>query len=129
MVVRRGTGNFYSSELGKSLSDFSVGDIFTEKAFFSTAIHPKSGMFYDINMVIVVPKGAKGIYAEPFSHYTDSGKFSFADNPKHAVLWDGVTKETVRSEMEWIGNRGSRLKVLKKKGNTIYFQLLEQVQD
>ncbi|HKM05922.1 MAG TPA: hypothetical protein VJ869_02935 [Sphaerochaeta sp.] len=46
-----------------------------------------------------------------------------------ATLWDGVTKEQVRSEMEWIGNRGSRLKVLKKKGNTIYFQLLEQVQD
>lgn len=129
MVVRRGVDNFYSSEVGKSLSDFNVGDIFTEKGFLSSAIHPEAGMTKDINMVIVVPKGAKGIYAEPFSHYTDYGKFKFSDNPKNATLWDGVTKEAIREEMEWIGNRGSRLKVLKKKGNTIYFQLLEQVQD
>ena len=102
MVVRRGVGDFYSSEVGKSLSDFSVGDIFTEKAFLSTAIHSEAGMSRNINMVIVVPKCSKGIYAEPFSHYTDSGKFSFADNPKHAVLWMD-NERGVRSEMEWIG--------------------------
>lgn len=129
MVVRRGVDDFFSSEVGKNLTDFSVGDIFTDKAFLSTAIHQKAGMFKEVNLIIVVPKGAKGIYAEPFSHYTDHGKFKFKDNPKEAILWDGIMKEEVRSEMEWIGNRGSRLKVVKKKGDTIYLQLLEQVQD
>lgn len=50
-------------------------------------------------MIIVVPKGARGAFAEPFSHYTDSLKFDWETD----ILWDGKSKETIRGEFEWIG--------------------------
>lgn len=122
MVVRRGTGNYFISELGKDLSMVSVGDEFTDGAFLSTAAHRSKGFHKSINMVIVVPKGARGVFAEPFSHYTDSYKFGYDGD-----IWDGVSKETINSEFEWIGQRGSRFKVLKVDGSTIYLQMIGQL--
>ena len=114
MVVRRGTSNFYIPELNKDLNMVSVGDEFTDGAFLSTAVHRTKGFHTSLNMVIVVPKGARGAFAEPFSHYTDSHRFNF-----NGKIWDGVSKESIQSEFEWIGQRGSRFKVLKVDGNTI----------
>lgn len=122
MVVRRGTGNYYIPELGKDLSMVSVGDEFTEGGFLSTAAHRDKGFGGSINMVIVVPKGARGAFAEPFSHYTDSYKFDF-----EGQIWDGASVETIEHEFEWIGQRGSRFKVLKVDGSTIYLQMIGQL--
>lgn len=123
-VVRRGVDNYMINELGYDLSKLKTGDVFTDKAFLSTAVHREKGFFYEYNFVICVPKGAKGFYAEPLSHYTDSCKFNYRTND----LWDGKSVETIGSEAEWIGQRGCQFKVLKKSGKTIYLQMIGQLQ-
>ena len=122
MVVRRGTDSFYVQELGKDLSQVQVGDVFTDKAFLSTAAHREMGFTRQINLVITIPKGAQGAFAEPFSHFTDSHKFDY-----NGRLWDGVSKESIRSEFEWIGQRGCQFKVTKVQGGTIYLRLIGQL--
>lgn len=123
MVVRRGTNSYYIPELSKDLSMVQPGDIFTDGAFLSTAAHRGKGFFMNYNMIIVVPKGARGAFAEPFSHYTDSLKFSWDTD----ALWDGKSKETIRGEFEWIAQRGCRFKVFKVEGRNIYMQLIGQL--
>ena len=124
-VVRRGTGDYHIPAIGKRLSQVQAGDEFVDGAFLSTAVRTDKGLGGTYNMVIVVPKGAQGMYAEPFSHYTDSLRYDYASNN----LWNGVTKESMGREREWIGQRGSKFRVLKKKGNTIYLQLIGQLFD
>lgn len=121
MVVRRGTGNYTIPELGKSLSDVNPGDEFIDGAFLSTACHPTKGFFDSLNMIIYVPKGAEGIFAEPFTHYNDSGCYDYSSN-----LWDGKEKKSIGGEFEWIGQRGSRFRVIRKTGNTIHLLLIGQ---
>ena len=124
MVVRRGVKNFYVPDLGKDLIQVKSGDVFIDKGFLSTACHREKGFNMPINMVILVPKGARGAFAEPFSHYTDSHKFDFESK----TIWDGSSKEEIRSEFEWIGQRGSQFKVISIDGGTIYLQLIGQLQ-
>ena len=122
MVVRRGTNDYYIPEIGKNLSETKVGDIFIDGGFLSTSAHRVTGFFKEFDLVIYVPKGAMGVFAEPFSHYTDNCKFSYKGS-----LWDGVSKEVVNTEFEWIGQRGSRFRVVKKAGNTIYLEMIGQL--
>ena len=124
-VVRRGTGDFPIKALGKNLGDVQPGDEFVDGAFLSTAVRVDKGFHETYNLVIVVPKGAQGMYVEPFSHYTDSLRFDYSSNR----LWDGVTKESMGGEREWVGQRGSKFRVLRKKGNTIYLQMIGQLYD
>lgn len=124
MVVRRGTGSYFIPELGKDLIQVKPGDVFTDGGFLSTACHRDKGFGGVVNMVIFVPKGARGAFAEPFSHYTDNNKFDF--NSKS--LWDGNSKESINSEFEWIGQRGSKFRVISVEGGTIYLQLIGQLQ-
>lgn len=123
-VVRRGVSNFTIDSLGYDLGNLKKGDVFVDKGFLSTAVHRHKGFPESYNLVIVVPKGAKGVYAEPFSHYTDYHKFDYDDG----VIWDGKSVEKINSEMEWIGQRGCQFKVLKKQGKTIYLQMIGQLQ-
>ena len=122
MVVRRGVGNYLDKFSGKLLSSLTEGDEIVDYGFLSTAIADKYGFTGTFNLVIAVPQGAQGVYAEPFSHYTDSGKFEWENN----ALWDGLSKETLRHEMEWIGQRGAKMRVLKIEGQTIYLKIVEQ---
>ena len=124
MVVRRGVGSYFIPELDKELLQVKAGDIFIEKGFLSTSCHRDMGFGDDVDMVIFVPKGARGAFAEPFSHYTDSNKFSFSTKR----IWDGNSKEDIDNEFEWIGQRGSKFKVVGVEGRTIYLQLLGQLQ-
>ena len=122
MVVRRGVGNYLDKFSGKLLSSLTEGDEIVDYGFLSTAIADKYGFTGTFNLVIAVPQGAQGVYAEPFSHYTDSGKFKWENN----TLWDGSSKETLKHEMEWIGQRGAKMRVLKIEGQTIYLKIVEQ---
>ena len=122
MVVRRGTNDFPIKSLGKDLSQLKEGDEFVDGAFLSTSVRTDKGFFRNYNLVIVVPKGAQGVYAEPFTHY-GGGHFDYSS--KH--LWSGKTKETMGGEREWIGQRGSKFRVLRKQGNTIYLQMIGQL--
>lgn len=122
-VVRRGVNDFAIKELGYNLSNVKVGDVFVDKGFLSTAVHRKKGFFQRYNLVICVPKGANGFYAEPLSHFTDNYKFNYQTK----TLWDGKSVEKIGHEAEWIGQRGSEFKVLKKEGNTIYLQMIGQL--
>lgn len=124
MVVRRGTSSYFIPELGKDLIQVKPGDVFTDGGFLSTACHRDKGFGGTVNMVIFIPKGARGAFAEPFSHYTDNYKFDF--NSKS--LWDGNSKESINSEFEWIGQRGSKFRVISVEGRTIYLQLIGQLQ-
>lgn len=126
-VVRRGTKDFDIPELGCRLKDVKAGDVFTDKAFLSTSVHRECGFSSPFNLIILVPKGARGFYAEPFSSFTDDGRFTYGGEGGKPVLWNGVSKEAIRTELEWIGQRGSRLKVLKRDGDTIYMQLEGQL--
>ena len=123
-VVRRGVNDYAINELGYNLSSVKVGDVFVDKGFLSTAVHRNKGFNQNYNLVICVPKGAKGFYAEPLSHYTDQCKFNYQTKN----LWDGKSIETIGGEAEWIGQRGSQFKVLKKSGRTIYLQMIGQLQ-
>ena len=51
---------------------------------------------------------------------------SFDFNSKS--LWDGNSKESINSEFEWIGQRGSKFRVISVEGGTIYLQLIGQLQ-
>lgn len=124
MVVRRGTGDYAIKAIGKMLSEVEEGDVFTEPAFLSTAAHRDKGFFKSLEMVILVPKGARGAFAEPFSHYNDSCSAYDYDYDR---IWDGKTKQSIEDEFEWIGQRGSQFKVLKKTGNRIILQLIGQL--
>lgn len=123
-VVRRGVNDYAINELGYNLSSVKVGDVFVDKGFLSTAVHRNKGFNQNYNLVICVPKGAKGFYAEPLSHYTDQCRFNYQTKN----LWDGKSIETIGGEAEWIGQRGSQFKVLKKSGRTIYLQMIGQLQ-
>lgn len=124
MVVRRGTNNYTIKAIGKWLSEVEEGDVFTEPAFLSTSAHRDKGFFKNLEMVIVVPKGARGAFAEPFSHYNDSCSAYDYDYDR---IWDGKTKQSIEDEFEWIGQRGCQFKVLQKTGNRIILQLIGQL--
>lgn len=121
MVVRRGTGDYYIPELGKNLSNVNAGDVFIDGAFLSTACHKTKGFSNTYNMVIVVPKGACGIFAEPFTHF-NYGNYDYQGN-----IWNGNDKCGIGSEFEWIAQRGCRFRVLSKKGTTIYLEIIGQL--
>lgn len=123
MCVRRGVDSYPIKELGKDLGELQAGDQFVEGGFLSTACNPKNGLFCDYELVIAVPKGAKGVYAEPFTHYNDFYKYDFRNN----VIWDGITDEVFGSEIEWIGQRGAKFEVVKKVGKTIYLKIIAQL--
>ena len=126
IVVRRGTSDYPILSLGYNLSNVKVGDKFVDGGFLSTSAYRGTGFFKEYEMIIVVPKGAQGAFAEPFSHYTDSGKFDFGDYDS-PNLWDGKSKENIGGEFEWIGQRGCEFQVIKKEGKKIYLQLTGQL--
>jgi hypothetical protein len=129
MVIRRGVNDFKIGELGyDSLDKLKIGDVFTDKAFISSSMHRSTGFFREYDLIIVAPKGAQGVFAEPFSHYTDNYKFQYNNDTNKANLWNGKSKETIKGEFEWIGQRGGKFKVLEKQGKTIYLQLIGQLQ-
>lgn len=121
LVVRRGTNDFPIESLGKKLSNLEVGDVFNDGAFLSTAVHKTKGFERNYELVVVYPKGAMGVYAEPFSKYND-GYFSYKSN-----IWNGLEDVGIGGEQEWIGQRGSRFKVIKKSGNKIFLQVIGQL--
>lgn len=114
LVVRRGVNNYYIPEIGKDLRDIVIGDEFTEPGFLSTAVHRDKGFYESYNMIIIVPAGTPGFYAETCSHYNDNGKYYYTGD-----IWDGATKETIGGEQEWIGSRGYRFRVYARNGRDI----------
>lgn len=122
IVIRRGVGEYRIPELSKYLGNVKPGDEFIDGAFLSTGLHREKGFHDTYDLRIVVPKGSKGIFAEPFSHYTDNCKFDYEDS-----IWDGKSKEYIGTEFEWIGQRGSKFRVLKVQGNTIYLEMIGQL--
>ena len=122
MVVRRGTSNYNIPQLGKYLSEVEVGDVFSDGGFLSTAAHRSKGFHMAYEMVICVPKGAQGAFAECFTHYNSKCYDFQTDN-----LWDGDEKARIGREFEWIGQRGCQFKVLKKEGSRIFLELIGQL--
>lgn len=135
MTIRRGSSDFHIRGLMKYLYEVEPGDEFVDGGFLSSSMHPSFGFGGSINMIIFVPKGSMGIYAEPFSHY------GYSPGGTHGNF-DGKT-DTVKAygsgtEYEWIGQRGSKFRVVKKeKGDTfstgasttIYLELIGQLYD
>lgn len=124
MVVRRGVSDYKMTDLKKYLSQVQVGDEFTDGAFLSTACHREKGFFEPLEMIIVVPKGARGVFAEPFSHYNGH---NCAYDFEMDELWNGKDKQSIGGEFEWIGQRGCRFRVFKKVGSRIYLELIGQL--
>lgn len=118
MIVRRGVYDYPIPEIGKSLSDVQVGDEFVEPGFLSSAVHRDKGFFQTYNLIIVIPAGTPGYYAETCSHYNDGDKdgnrYNWTSN-----IWDGKYKAGIGGEMEWIGSRGYRFRVYARNGYDI----------
>lgn len=125
IIVRRGVSNYNIPEISKTLDELTVGDEFTEGGFLSTGLHRNKGFHCEYDFRIIIPKGSKGIFAEPFSHYNDGcSKYNFS-----GTLWNGRDKQTYGSEFEWIGQRGSRFRVVRVDGNTIYLEMISQLNE
>lgn len=122
MVVHRYTGDFPIKALGKNFSQLAEGDEFVDGAFLSTAVKDGYGLHNTYDMFIVVPKGAQGIYAEPFTYF--NGKHYDYTQKK---LWNGKDRAMFGGEREWIGQRGSKFRVLRVDGNKLYVQLIGQL--
>lgn len=124
LVVRRGTDDFPIPRIGKRLSELEEGDIFNDGAFLSTAVHKTKGFHSNTHeLVIVFPKKSMGLYAEPFTKYNGN---SYDYKGK---LWNGKDVASIGCEQEWIGQRGSRFKVIKRVGRKIFVQLIGQLYD
>ena len=123
MVVRRGTGDYFIPELGKRLSEVRVGDEFTEPAFLSTSVQKYNGFFRSYNLIIVMPKGTPGYYAETCSYYNGhdpKGNYYSSGHNAKKNIWDGKFKPgRIGGEQEWIGSRGYKFRVYAVSGSTI----------
>ncbi|MBQ6503204.1 MAG: hypothetical protein IJI57_04755 [Flexilinea sp.] len=88
------------TELTKAINNGKIMDIAN---FMSTSAVQKSGFTDTFEMKIFVPKGSKGVYAEPFSaHGILSGS---------GTLWDGKEEQSqFGDEFEIILQRGYKLK-------------------
>ena len=135
MTIRRGSGNYHIRGLMKYLSDVEPGDEFVDGGFLSSAMHPSFGFGGSINMIIFVPKGSMGIYAEPFSYF---GKSPGGTHGNFDGKTDVVKNYGAGHEYEWIGQRGSKFRVVKKEekdtfstgaSTTIYLELIGQLYD
>ncbi len=123
MVVRRGTGDYFIPELGKRLSEVKVGDEFVEPGFLSTAVQKYQGFFRSYNLIIVMPKGTPGYYAETCSYYNGKdpkGNYYSSGYNARKNIWDGKFKPNyIGGEQEWIGSRGYKFRVYAVSGSTI----------
>ena len=123
-VVRRDLDDYFDKGVGKNVSQLGVGDIITDKGFLSTTVKKTSVIANtNVHFVICVPEGAQGLYLEPFSRFTDSGCYSFT-----GTLWNGTTKESLGNELEWLGQRGTKMEVIKRKGNFVYLKIIGQLE-
>lgn len=128
--------NAFIGKFGVDLRDLTarqlkgmVGKIGTNAPFTSCGIAKGTG-FSDEQVILNIycPKGTKGIYTEPYSHYGDGGY------GEAGFKWDGKSRLSAGynpgSEMEFILQRGAKFRITKieKKGHRYYIDvdLIEQ---
>lgn len=88
-----------------------------EKAFLSCGSSKGKGFSGEVITNMYVPKGTKGAYVEPISHYGNGNSY---DN------WDGLTRQSsVSGENETLLQRGTKFRVTKveKKGSQWYIDV------
>jgi DNA-binding CsgD family transcriptional regulator len=82
LTVVRGLGSFqYDVSPGK----LWPGKVLTDKGFASTSVNVGGG-FGGQKLVIRVPKGAKGLFVRPLSHYAGEDEFLLPRNSKFKVI-------------------------------------------
>jgi len=100
-------GNYTEKQMQQAL----VGKKAVNHAFTSTGISRDAGFGGNIKYVIYAPKGTKGIYAEPQSHYGDTtGGYSGTPVPKNKqdkIYKKGQKIYDVGREAEIILQRGT----------------------
>lgn len=106
-----------------------IGKVGTNAPFTSCGITKGAGFSHEqVILNIYCPKGTKGIYTEPYSHYGDGGY------EEAGFKWDGKSRLAAgykpSGEMEFILQRGTKFRITKieKKGNKYYIDvdLIEQ---
>ena len=128
--------NAFIGKFGVNLDDLTarqlkgmVGKIGTNAPFTSCGITKGTGFSSkQVILNIYCPKGTKGIYTEPYSHYGDGGY------GEAGFKWDGKSRLSAGynpgSEMEFILQRGAKFRITKieKKGHRYYIDvdLIEQ---
>jgi hypothetical protein len=135
MWVQRGVGTISVEKIfGINLNradiseakKFLIGKIGIEPAFASCG-NSKGAGFSSSEVIynIYCPKGTKMLCCEPFSAYAGGNK----GTNKNELNWDGKAQaKKIGYEAEMLLQRGSKFKVLKKDGNTIYLQMIGQLQ-
>lgn len=101
-----------------------VGKIGTNAPFTSCGVTKGTGFSHEeVILNIYCPKGTKGIYTEPYSHYGDGGY------GVRGFKWDGKSRLSAGydpgSEMEFILQRGTKFRITKieKKGYRYYIDV------
>ncbi len=67
------------------ISQFQQGGLWSDKGFMSTAINP-AGSWDGIKFEIVIPKGTKGAYVDPFSSHRGENEFIIDKGTKFRVI-------------------------------------------
>lgn len=128
--------NAFIGKFGIDLNDLTstqlkgmIGKIGTNAPFTSCGVTKGTGFAGEqVILNIYCPKGTKGIYTEPYSHYGDSGY------DETGFKWDGKSRLAAGydpgSEMEFILQRGTKFRITKieKVGHKYYIDvdLIEQ---
>ena len=101
-----------------------IGKVGTNAPFTSCGITKGAGFSHEqVILNIYCPKGTKGIYTEPYSHYGDGGY------EEAGFKWDGKSRLAAGykpgGEMEFILQRGTKFRITKieKKGNKYYIDV------
>ena len=112
--------------LTESQAQKYIGNTGVEKAFLSCGNSKGTGFGGEILYNIYCPRGTKGLYVEPFSHYGHGVNGKLGMNESFGLKWDGKTMQSCfGSEAEILLQRGTNFKITKitKKGSTWYIDV------
>jgi len=102
-VTKLFSGGYTEKQMQQAL----VGKKAMNHAFTSTAIARDAGFPGNVKYRIYAPKGTKGIYAEPQSHYGDTTGTGASRTKRDRIYKKGQTYSSVGGEAEIILQRGT----------------------
>ena len=133
-VVRGETVRGFCNRFGINSADLDnrveslIGKTGVEPGFVSTTAFDKH-LRESVNLKIYVPKGTKGIYCEPFSHYGKGAGGSekpWILNQESGRKWDGRTgQDAFGNEVEFLLQRDTEFRIvsIKEKNEDYYIEL------
>ncbi len=105
------------------LKDLIVGNVFKNESFTSTGIAQDAGFSGNVRYEIYCPKGTKGIYAEPQSHYGDTvlrgqlyekgDGYNYVGSEAEIIIQRGTEYRIIDVEKSW-GNYKIKMEIVRQ---------------